>query len=183
MATYLLNCPCGADLHVDSSLAGGQVVCNDCGESVDVPSLRLLKQLPRLDEPQPEEHKPKELVGNESTDVVRNLGAIIVIICVLALSLLLVFRFRSITGFTASDAISLGERHIDSLNMLQTWEMWGEINEMGLGSRDQVGLPALEARRLAVMYTLMGVVTLIGLAGAVMFVSGSKSNPPNDNRP
>jgi hypothetical protein len=45
MARYLLHCACGKALPVEAGQAGRQIVCS-CGEAVDVPTLRLLRQLP-----------------------------------------------------------------------------------------------------------------------------------------
>jgi hypothetical protein len=45
MTTYLVTCQCGNKLPVEVGLAGGQVVCN-CGATVNVPTLRQLRELP-----------------------------------------------------------------------------------------------------------------------------------------
>jgi hypothetical protein len=47
MPTYLLACKCGKSTPVEVGQAGGQVVC-DCGERLDVPTLRQLRHLPQV---------------------------------------------------------------------------------------------------------------------------------------
>lgn len=175
MPAYLLDCPCGKTLTVDSSLAGGKIKCDACGKDVDVPSFRGLKELP-LAAPEPAGKGSKEVSAPKEGNVTRNLGSLIMLFSVVALTLLIVFRFRAITGYTAEDAISYREQQIDSLDPVETWELWGEMSRFGLGSRDQMGLPAIEARRVKVMYILMGVVLIIGAVGAVMFVKGAKGS-------
>lgn len=46
MGSYRLGCRCGAAVDVGPGLAGGQVACPGCGDSLDVPSLRELSRLP-----------------------------------------------------------------------------------------------------------------------------------------
>ncbi|MBN1910710.1 MAG: hypothetical protein JW818_13275 [Pirellulales bacterium] len=43
--TYLLPCPCGQKIPVETTLAGESVVCRQCGQTVEVPTLLRLKQL------------------------------------------------------------------------------------------------------------------------------------------
>ena len=45
MKTFLLSCPCSADIPVSAGLAGGRVDCPSCGRSIDVPKWRELAQL------------------------------------------------------------------------------------------------------------------------------------------
>jgi hypothetical protein len=47
MPTYLLACKCGKTTPVEVGQAGGQVVC-ECGEQLDVPTLRQLRHLPQV---------------------------------------------------------------------------------------------------------------------------------------
>jgi len=48
---YLLPCSCGKDVPIETSQAGGNVLC-DCGLSVQVPSLLKIKKLPLVGEAQ-----------------------------------------------------------------------------------------------------------------------------------
>lgn len=178
MSSHLLDCPCGKPLTVDSSLAGGQIACEACGKTVDVPSLRGLKSLPLADTPSNDAPQKKTATSRE-TNTVRNLGGIILLFSIGALILLIAFRLRAITGYTAEDAISFREQQIDSLNPVETWQLWGQMNEFGLGSRDQIGLPALEDRRVTVLYILMGIVSIVGAVGVVLLIKGGK-RPPDD---
>jgi hypothetical protein len=50
MPTYLLACKCGKSTPVEVGQAGGQVVC-DCGQRLDVPTLRQLRHLPQVQPP------------------------------------------------------------------------------------------------------------------------------------
>jgi hypothetical protein len=47
MGSYRLGCRCGAAVEIGPGLAGGQVDCPGCGDSLEVPSLRELSRLPR----------------------------------------------------------------------------------------------------------------------------------------
>jgi hypothetical protein len=46
MSKYLLTCGCGKTVPVDVGQAGGQIACS-CGNQLDVPALRQLRQLPQ----------------------------------------------------------------------------------------------------------------------------------------
>ena len=48
---YLLSCSCGRDVPLETSQAGGNVLC-DCGLSLKVPSLLQIKKLPIADDGQ-----------------------------------------------------------------------------------------------------------------------------------
>ena len=48
MSKYLLECTCGNKLPVEMGQAGGQITCS-CGNLVDVPPLRKLRQLPPVE--------------------------------------------------------------------------------------------------------------------------------------
>lgn len=53
-ARHLLSCPCGTQIPVAVSQAGGPVTCPDCGVTQSVPRLRDLRELPveATDKPQ-----------------------------------------------------------------------------------------------------------------------------------
>lgn len=46
MPTYALQCRCGATLPVGIAQAGGSVRCPQCGDSIEVPSTKVLRTLP-----------------------------------------------------------------------------------------------------------------------------------------
>lgn len=48
--SYLVRCECGLEIPVGAASAGATLVC-DCGRTVALPSLGLLKQLPQSDAP------------------------------------------------------------------------------------------------------------------------------------
>jgi hypothetical protein len=50
MSKHLLTCECGKKVPVDIGQAGGQVTCS-CGQQLNVPTLRNLKQLPAAETP------------------------------------------------------------------------------------------------------------------------------------
>ncbi len=47
--SYLLPCPCGKDIAIDISQAGQTAVCASCGKSVDVPTMRKIRELPEVE--------------------------------------------------------------------------------------------------------------------------------------
>ena len=47
MTKYMLGCDCGKTTPVDTGQAGGQIQCS-CGATLDVPTLRRLRELPAV---------------------------------------------------------------------------------------------------------------------------------------
>ncbi len=56
MTKFLLPCTCGRRITVMASQAGQRLPC-ECGASVEVPTLRYLSELERLEEAAPEQPK------------------------------------------------------------------------------------------------------------------------------
>ena len=170
MPFYLVPCECGNSVKVDSALAGGTTTCDQCQATVEIPSLRLLKDLPQAEAAEKDALQP---VGVKESNPTRNLGAILILLSLLSLAVLGYARYTSVTGITADDAIEWGNQQIDSLTPEESWKMWQEVQELGMGPRE-VTLTQIEERRVLAIYLLMGVAVVVALVGVGLIASSGK---------
>lgn len=114
---YLLPCPCGAETHVDVSQAGETVVCQ-CGATLDVPTMRQLRQL--------------ECAESKAVETGTNWG--------LRQGFILLALVVTVVAGTAAGylwgvqpappkqdteaALKVLDRQIEDMTPLQSWELW-----------------------------------------------------------
>ncbi|MCA9176974.1 MAG: hypothetical protein KDB14_20940 [Planctomycetales bacterium] len=177
MAVYLVDCKCGHQLKVDSTLAGGSTTCGACRETVDIPAFRELKSFPRAEASDAEQ----KLVGAKETNFTNNLGGVLLVLSLMAFVALIYLRFNSVTGATTEKTIDYKTHRIEHLLPAESLKLWQDIEEYGLGDRDGVSLPQIEERRVTVLYALMGLAAVAAATGFGMMVVGSRAAKPTSS--
>lgn len=111
MTQFLLPCECGRKHPVTTAQAGDQLAC-ECGRTVDVPTLRHLTALERV-----EEEKSQAATSWGARQGLVFLGAAIVLLAVVGLVLLQVNEPKKI-----DDPIAVVR--IDKMTPAQVWNVW-----------------------------------------------------------
>jgi hypothetical protein len=118
MAKYLISCSCGRQHAVDTAQAGDSLTCQ-CGETVAVPTLRQLRQLP------PAESEPAAPAG--SAWGVRQ-GAITVCLLFAAACVAIAIASRvsekQMVSVNPVARAKYVERQIAAMTPLQAWQLW-----------------------------------------------------------
>jgi hypothetical protein len=164
MTRYLLPCECGESLPVEKTQAGQSIVCK-CGRSVDIPSLRGLREL-EVCEAAPQAVARPSWTPTKGTFFAGGIILAIVGTFVAAYG----FTMRSFVNTAAppQEQIDAWVQEIDDWNASQMWSFWTQARQMGL---PPVVSPHVVAARQArwlmqVGYTGVGLV-VTGLVVAV----------------
>ncbi len=129
---YLLPCSCGKSVAIEYSQAGGRVQC-DCGRLLDVPTLRLIRQLtpvPTQPQPTPAAH------GGGWPVAWRLLFAAGLLLGVGGVGIAVYYqlwRAQLITEEVPWDNIEQVTRDIDNMSLEQTWELWQLVRTQEIG--------------------------------------------------
>jgi hypothetical protein len=128
---FLLPCSCGQRVRVAASQAGGRVACV-CGKSLDVPTMRGVRQL----EPAPAESKvaarpawsPVHGAAFAAGLAMAGIGLVLIAFYLL--------QYARVVGHTrdfSPEVLAAEAAHIDRLTPLELLSEWSEVLEHGLG--------------------------------------------------
>ena len=170
---YLLPCSCGNNVTIDPSQAGMAVSCQ-CGKSLEVPTLREIRQLEPAEDSGPARAMPtkdKKAGWSAWRGAIFSVG---VTILLLSLCAVVWAAYARTPYLEMQSPPSLAEVPVDESLLL-----WQDFRDNGLvGARPW---PYVEARRIAseltqLMYVAGGVaiVSLIAVVGSIV---GQRSKP------
>jgi hypothetical protein len=171
---HLFPCEkCGETHEIDTSQAGQHISCR-CGQVLEVPSLRGIREL-----------EPVVEMATAAPRQAWNLGRG----CAFAAGILLALGGAAVVIFACMfrAQIRIPERpvykaeqveaDIDAWSPRQAWDAWGEIREQGLGRyrppAHHLARQALERTELLIIVgSIAGLFGVVAAAGAVLFRGG-----------
>src|SRR5262245_30200324 len=128
---YLLPCSCGKMVRVAASQAGGRVACG-CGKSLDVPTMRGVRQLELAPAETNVARRPSWSPMHGAVFAAGLLTAGVGLVLI-AFYLLQYARVAGHTRDFSPEVIAAETARIDKLTPLQLLSEWSEVLEHGLG--------------------------------------------------
>lgn len=175
---YRLTCPCGVAHSVSTSQAGQEIHCS-CGNSLQVPTLRGLKELP------PSQPVASERPTRKDADQARRpsilLGSLFAIIF-LAIPTAIFFGYQRMkldTSLTQEADQQQAFEELDAAGPLQLSEAWDSYSTIPLGPPTKPPFYYVQryARTLEWRIAIAGTVALLAaLAAAVVLVVHRQSS-------
>lgn len=172
---YLLSCPCGQSVPVETCQAGQTVTCR-CGTSLEVPTMRELARLQRVDT----EADPRQMPRRWGIRHRIILVASLLIIVGGGLGLYL-FWNRPVLSLQEPDRESV-RQYIEALSPLETWQRWQQLRTEGLSRRN----PATEPAYVEALFRYrlgLGVALLVVASGAGLIIAALWFIPEHKIRP
>ena len=169
---YRLTCDCGATHLVTTSQAGQQLTCS-CGNSLSIPTLRELKQLPAADptyEPQrraidgPDRRRPSLLIGS-----------MFAVMC-LAIPAAIFFTYQRLTmdtSYTEESDREMAFAELDEATPAELSMAWDSFSTRGLGQPTKPAFYQVQSQaralqwRLAIAWGIALIAAIIAAAVAV----------------
>lgn len=165
---YLLACTCGQSLPVELNQAGRSITCN-CGKTVEVPSMRLLRQLPTCDEPDSSaQRRPAWNLTAGSFFAVGLLVAVLAAMVAGGMQL----RYQQFASLKpAKQELTQWVNELETASPEQLFDEWNESREFGLG--DHHHSPFVMAQDNANFYVGARNVALLVMTGGVLAAASS----------
>jgi len=167
-ARYLLPCECGNTTPVDMSQAGGSVLCG-CGKQLEVPSLRAIRELPRLSEAA-DVHKYQ---WNPAAGMTFVSGVVIAFVGA-GVALAMHLNSLVVPELPSEEMVAAWVGEVDNATPEELFQIWNSARHDGLGEHGDS--PFIQARmvskRLA-MYRNMGLIVVasgLAFAGSSIFL-------------
>lgn len=166
MTKYLLPCDCGESIPIDATQAGQPVSCS-CGRTMEIPTMRALRQL----EPCAAAEQPKRKAEwNASAGAVFAIGTLVTI-CGLAVGGFGYFNWwHNQLPPLPQIYIDSYVLEVDEASADQVWDMWNQTLEMRLAPYESA--PEVVARRTAEFFLP---VVYVGLAIAAVGIAVAMS--------
>ena len=140
---YLLPCECGSTTPIDTSQAGGSVVCS-CGETLEVPSLRAIRDLTPLSETT----EVRKYQWNPTAGLLFVSGLIIAITGGgVAFSMHRYSRLAVDFDLPREEDVAAWVAEVDTLPPEELIDMWNDVVQLGLGEYEMS--PFVHARMLS----------------------------------
>lgn len=134
MPNYLLLCDCSSQFIIGTTDAGKTLQCADCGNSIVVPNLREIRELPTA-EPT---NVAKDLTWEKQNGLLFGVGIVLFTLCLL----LALFEFYQASQLNLNDTteeeISYGNAVIDQMPPMAAIQQWRLIQSIGLGDQREV---------------------------------------------
>jgi len=122
---YLLGCDCGKKVRVEAAQAGQMVRCK-CGEPLEVPTIRGLARLERIESKSADE--PRR--GWKMRDGAAFLGVVFIVAAVVAAITLHVVRYNQLSKARADLYPLESIRHaVEEFPLGHTWEEWIRLRD------------------------------------------------------
>ncbi|QDV66946.1 hypothetical protein Poly24_06350 [Rosistilla carotiformis] len=162
---HLFTCPCGESFPISAAQAGQSIVCPHCNQSIQLPKLRDLKQLPSA-------QVAEEASPARGWSGGQGLLFSVIFACLLAslgMSAWSSYRWLQIEKPpTRAMMIATGEKEIDTYEAPQLLEFWMNYGQPGMGVRRMPGYAQVQVyrdswKRWAFVSYAVATVCLIGL--------------------
>ncbi len=128
---YLLPCSCGRKIPVSSTQAGETLTC-ECGQTLDAPKLRELRQLETAPDAEP---APRRLAWSQTQGLLFMFGGLILVLVAVVVALALLQRSQLVTEQPQIIPERMDEylAEIDRNSPAENYEIWKtEVLEQGL---------------------------------------------------
>jgi hypothetical protein len=179
---YLLPCSCGKSVAVEVSLAGQTVRCA-CGNVLEVPAMRLIRQLPMADAAT-SNRPPRDLSWSLPQGLLFAVGLALMVGGLATAAYFQLGRARLDTDEKPWDNIAQAHRTIDQMNIDQTWELWKIVRTERIGPYVP---PAFVMYRYVSAYWLKNVISgmVVAVVGLVVMLSAffARSKAKSRRRP
>ncbi|MDP6466164.1 MAG: hypothetical protein QF918_00385 [Pirellulaceae bacterium] len=165
---YLLPCEmCGSTTPVDMSQAGGSVMCG-CGETLEVPSLRAIRELT----PSSEATDARKYQWNPAAGVTFASGVVIALVGA-GVALFMHLNSLELTNLEPppEDEVAAWIAEVDSAAPEELIEMWNVARHVGLG--DYHASPFVQARMVSQRLAMYRNIGLIVVASGLAFAGSS----------
>jgi hypothetical protein len=163
---YLLPCDkCGEKTPIDVNQAGQQATCR-CGQMLEIPSLRGIRELEVLDDVGTSVSRSAWSVGRR---VVFVIGLVVCVIGLAVLCIAIINRTqievpeRPVANFEEISA------EMDAMTPAQAWDEWTQLRAEGLGHYYPPNYVRAQ-RAVSVLRTFMVVSASVAIAGLLMSV-------------
>lgn len=141
---HLFTCPCGESFPVSAAQAGQSIECPHCNDSVALPTLRELKQLPSTQAAK--ETAPAR--GWSSSQGVLFSIVFAFLLASLCMSAWSTYRWLQIEKPpTTTEMIAIGEEEIAKQDAPQLHEFWVNYGKPGMGTRRLPGYAQVQQYR------------------------------------
>lgn len=173
---HLLTCGCGRKIPVSRSQAGQELSC-ECGQRLQVPTLRGIAKLPSA---QPETI-PTALAERRAwggwRGTIMAISVALFVISVLPCAYFLFIRSQIDTSYTIEDEIARGNERYDAMPLENLVAEWSDFERTGLGPKDkpQFYWVNIIARENEILALITGTAAaLSGLIAVGMWASAPK---------
>jgi len=176
-AQYFLPCSCGQKVRVEPAQAGGQVACS-CGKSLNVPTLRGLKQLELAPPDQASARRSAAGKWGPVRGAMFSIGLLVSVVSVLVLAYTYL-QFVEATLYTQDQTPVINElegQTIDGMNLMDTVEAYRSLRDEGLGEPIEpfwIKAKKIVAQKRMLMISLGG----LALAGAIAAIASLLMRP------
>lgn len=178
MSEYLLKCECGVDLVISNRDAGQNLICDDCGAEVVVPTLREIKNLPI--------HEPIDggdgagSTTEGSSDWSAQTGYLFSGLTIVTLIAFVIGGIKSYHAYEHSlvedvsqQGMVDGDKMIAGMGALQLYEAWNTVKELKLMAPESSDYQRAQAQlrdamNIAIVCYIVGGICVIGLAVIMM---------------
>lgn len=166
-ARYLLPCECGATTPIEVNQAGSSVVCS-CGKTLEVPSLRAVRQLT----PCGDSMDKRESTWNPAAGMIFVSG---VAIALVGASVAFFMHMNSLQAVNfvppPESEVAAWVAEVDTASPEELFEMWNYSRHMGLGERSMS--PFVHARIVSQRFATNRNVALVVMASGLAFAGTS----------
>ena len=177
MSEYLLKCDCGSELIITTRDAGQNLTCDDCQQTVVVPTLREIKNLKPNADSSGTVDQTRTLKNAEWS---AKTGYLFGVLTIVALATFVTGGIQSYHAYQYSLIENLSQRGLEEgdsliagMGPLQLYEAWNTVKELKLLApetseyqRAQVDLK--RAMNAAIICYIIGGLCIIGLAVIMM---------------
>lgn len=167
---YLLPCPCGQTIPIEISQAGRSVTCASCGESIEVPTMREIRQL------EPVELPADEAPSGEWTTLRNSLFAGGFAITTIALIFTAICLYKYVT---LSKQQQVNE-NVDSWDVFYTsvyWDRYIEGPGLTFYTSEPPHIKARRESRVWRAFSIVAVVVLLAGIGTLGYAFMQNSAP------
>ena len=169
--TYLLPCPhCNANNGVTVRQAGQQTDCENCGKTIDIPTMGALKQLSRKEESTPEATSIRR--GSNRTASSLFAAGLLLLVIGGAGGFFTLQRANSMIDDTDIESLVLEQNEVfNDMNGFELWDTWDAAVREGLGEYQETDFVRNNAQGAILTKVAYGIFGLAGLG--VLLIGGS----------
>ncbi len=176
---YLLPCSCGQSTAIEVSQAGQSVRCT-CGKTLDVPTMRLIRQLPPAEEV-PAKTRARDRRWSLRQRLFFSGGLALLMGGLLSAAFFQIGRAGLETEERPWDNLERAYQDIDAMNIEQTWELWTNVRDDSIGPYNP---PSFIRHRLwsARWFRAVAISLIVSGIGLVLTLSSFFARPQSPAR-
>ena len=133
---HLLTCTCGRLIRVTRSQAGQELTC-ECGQKLQVPTLRGLGQLPVADTTDVSGASTERKAWGGWRGTMFAAACAVFVLSVLPCAYFLYIRSQIDTSYTVTDEIAAGDANYDAMGLEMLVAEWTSFERGGLGPKNK----------------------------------------------